>query len=41
MQRLLNFSQWGEDARRDAVRRYVVRDLGDPAAVLAMDETGS
>src|SRR5450755_3777038 len=40
MQRLLNFSPWDEDACRDAVRRYVVRSLGDPAAVLAVDETG-
>jgi len=40
MQRLLNFSPWDEDACRDAVRRYVVRNLGDPAAVLAVDETG-
>jgi SRSO17 transposase len=40
MQRLLNFSPWDEDACRDAVRRYVVRHLGDPGAVLAVDETG-
>jgi SRSO17 transposase len=40
MQRLLNFSPWGQDACRDAVRRYVVRDLGDAGAVLAVDETG-
>jgi len=40
LQRLLNFSPWDEDACRDAVRRYVVRHLGDPAAVLAVDETG-
>src|SRR5215472_16389965 len=40
MQRLLNFSPWDEDACRDAVRRYVTRRLGDPAAVLAVDETG-
>ena len=40
MQRLLNFSPWDEEACRDAVRRYVVRNLGDPAAVLAVDETG-
>ena len=30
LQRLLNFSPWDEDACRDAVRRYVVRHLGDP-----------
>jgi SRSO17 transposase len=40
MQRLLNFSPWDEDACRDAVSRYVVRRLGDPGAVLAVDETG-
>ena len=41
MQRLLNFSPWDQDACRDAVRRYVVRSLGDAGAVLAVDETGS
>ena len=40
MQRLLNFSPWDQDACRDAVRRYVVRNLGDAGAVLAVDETG-
>jgi len=40
LQRLLNFSPWDEDACRDALSRYVVRHLGDPAAVLAVDETG-
>jgi len=40
MQRLLNFSPWDEDAARDALARYVVRATGDPAAVLAVDETG-
>src|SRR5713226_9028110 len=40
LQRLLNFSPWDEDACRDAARRYVTRNLGDPAAVLAVDETG-
>jgi SRSO17 transposase len=40
MQRLLNFSPWDQDACRDAVRRYVVKNLGDPGAVLAVDETG-
>jgi SRSO17 transposase len=37
MQRLLNFSPWDEDAARDALARYVVRSMGDPAAVLAVD----
>jgi SRSO17 transposase len=40
MQRLLNFSPWDEDACRDAVCRYAVRQFGDPAGVLAVDETG-
>jgi SRSO17 transposase len=40
MQRLLNFSPWDEDAARDALARYVVKAAGDPAAVLAVDETG-
>jgi SRSO17 transposase len=40
MQRLLNFSPWDQDACRDAVCRYVVRNLGDAGAVLAVDETG-
>jgi SRSO17 transposase len=40
LQRLLNFSPWDEDACRDALSRYVVAHLGDPGAVLAIDETG-
>jgi hypothetical protein len=40
MQRLLNFSPWDEDACRDALARYAGRNLGDPAAVLVVDETG-
>jgi SRSO17 transposase len=40
LQRLLNFSPWDQDACRDAVRRHVVRHLGDPGAVLVADETG-
>jgi SRSO17 transposase len=40
MQRLLNFYAWDADAVRDAVARYVVSRLGDPAAVLVADETG-
>jgi SRSO17 transposase len=40
MQRLLNFSPWDEGAVRDALARYVVKAMGDPAAVLAVDETG-
>ena len=41
MQRLLNYSPWDEDAARDALARYVARRMGDPAAVLVLDETGS
>ncbi len=40
MQRLLNFYAWDAGAVRDALARYVVRALGDPAAVLVADETG-
>jgi SRSO17 transposase len=40
LQRLLNSPPWDQDACRDAVRRYAVRHLGDPGAVLAVDETG-
>jgi len=40
MQRLLKFSPWDEDAARDALTRYVISRMGDPAAVLAVDETG-
>jgi SRSO17 transposase len=40
MQRLLNFYAWDEDAVRDALRRHVVRALGDPGGVLVADETG-
>jgi SRSO17 transposase len=40
MQRLLNFSPWDEDAARDALACYVVKAMGGPAAVLAVDETG-
>jgi SRSO17 transposase len=40
LQRLLNYSPWDEDACRDALSRYVVAHLGDPAAVLVVDETG-
>ena len=40
MQRLLNFYAWDAGAVRDAMRRYVVKNLGDPSAVLVADETG-
>jgi SRSO17 transposase len=41
MQRLLNFSPWDQDACRDAVRRYVTRNLGDAGAVLRLMRRGS
>jgi SRSO17 transposase len=40
MQRLLNFYAWDQDAARDVLRTYVTRNIGDRAAVLAVDETG-
>ena len=40
MQRLLNFYAWDAGAVRDSVRRCVVKNLGDPSAVLVVDETG-
>ncbi len=40
MQRLLVGAKWDADAVRDDLRAYVVEQLGDPAAVLVVDETG-
>jgi SRSO17 transposase len=40
MQRLLATADWDADAVRDDVRDYVVEQLGDPDAVLVVDETG-
>jgi SRSO17 transposase len=40
MQHLLARAVWDEDKVRDDVRAYVVEHLGDPAAVLVVDETG-
>jgi SRSO17 transposase len=40
MQRLLATADWDADAVRDDVRDYVVEHLGDPGAVLVVDETG-
>jgi SRSO17 transposase len=40
MQRLLNHYRWDADAARDDLRGYVVERLGDPGAVLVVDETG-
>ena len=40
VQRLLNAAHWDADAVRDDLRAYVVEQLGDPGAVLVVDETG-
>jgi SRSO17 transposase len=40
MQRLLNHARWDPDQVRDDLRGYVVEHLGDPGAVLVVDETG-
>ena len=40
MQRLLNGSGWDADGVRDDLCDYVVEHLGDPGAVLVLDETG-
>jgi SRSO17 transposase len=40
MQHLLAGARWDAGAVRDDVRAYVVEHLGDPGAVLVVDETG-
>ncbi len=40
VQRLLNAARWDAGAVRDDLRKYVVERLGDPGAVLVVDETG-
>ena len=40
IQRLLATARWDAEAVRDDLRDYVVEHLGDPAAVLVVDETG-
>jgi SRSO17 transposase len=40
MQRLLATYHWDADQVRDDLRTYVVEQLGDPNAVLVVDETG-
>jgi SRSO17 transposase len=40
IQHLLGRAVWDADAVRDDLRAYVVEHLGDPAAVLVVDETG-
>src|SRR5215218_6476114 len=39
-QALLGRAQWDADALRDVVRSYAVETLGEPDAVLVLDETG-
>src|ERR671911_2769252 len=39
-ERLLNGAGWDADGVRDDLREYVVEHLGNPAAVLVLDETG-
>jgi len=40
VQHLLGRAQWDADALRDDLRPSVVEHLGDPQAVLVVDETG-
>src|SRR3954452_8971941 len=40
VQYLMGRSEWDPDAVRDDLRAYVVESLGDPDAVLVLDETG-
>lgn len=40
MQYLLGRAAWSADAVRHALRTYVVEHLGEPDAVLIVDETG-
>jgi SRSO17 transposase len=40
MQHLLARAKWDADGVRDDVRSYVIEHLGDPGAVLVVDETG-
>src|SRR6185437_1660409 len=40
MQHFLARARWDADAVRDDIRGYVTENLGDPRAVLVVDETG-
>ena len=40
LQHLLGRARWDADAVRDALRAYLVKSMGDPHAVLVLDETG-
>lgn len=39
MQRLLSNAVWDEDLVRDELRKYTLERLGDPDAIIALDET--
>jgi SRSO17 transposase len=39
MQRLLNSAVWEADLVRNDLRAYILEQLGDPHAVLVIDET--
>src|SRR5436853_872618 len=40
VQRLLRTARWDAEAVRDDLRAYVIEHLGDPEAILVLDETG-
>jgi SRSO17 transposase len=40
VQRLLEEADWDEEAVRDELRAYVIEQLGEPAGLLVVDETG-
>jgi len=40
LQHLLGRARWDADAVRDDLRTYLVQSIGDPQAVLVLDETG-
>lgn len=40
VQHLLRRALWDPEAVRDALRHYIMQHLGDPEAVLVLDETG-
>jgi DDE superfamily endonuclease len=41
MQHLLSRAKWDADGVCDAVRSYLIEHIGDPAALLVVDETGA
>jgi SRSO17 transposase len=40
VQHLLGRARWDDEAVRDDLRAYLVEHLGEPQAVLVIDETG-